>query len=235
MDLHDIIDRIKNALIYIDTYSNITQSNARTGQRYLVGLPPLYESTVTNAVSEWWNQNHLADFLPRTKCFPEKPYPDVKRAKCDLTFSLNNGDQYAIEVKRIQLVGDNGKNNDYSIQKTISPFLKDRSMIHDIIRLKHSAIAKKKFCIGYGFHFDFKTCAESRSRFPEHTDRVNNILRVCKNNDGERGAYHLYPLIEMLDNYLKNQSIVSSLGVQEFESWRHPCGGKCVVFGWEVL
>ena len=65
--------------------------------------------------------------------------------------------EWAIEIKYLRLVGNNGNNNDYVLQKSISPFLKDRSLVHDIEKLKNANFSKREIVIFYGFDYNEKS------------------------------------------------------------------------------
>ena len=90
----------------------------------------------------------------------EISYPDNNRETCDLVISHIKEEipfgqfEWAIEMKYLRLVGNNGNNNDYVMQKAISPFLKDRSLIHDIKKLNSATFGTRKAIIFYGFDYD---------------------------------------------------------------------------------
>jgi hypothetical protein len=49
------------------------------------------------------------------------PYPNAPRQKCDLLISPNEGQPWAIEVKMLRFMGDNGKPNDNMLMHILSP------------------------------------------------------------------------------------------------------------------
>lgn len=111
-------------------------------------MKTLREPVFVKELLDWWRTAYKSDFNPKDASNIEVPYPDVARAKCDLIFSTDGSSlqnpEWAIEVKHIALVGNNGKNNDYGVPKILSPYLKDRSLIHDIKRMQEHKIGKKQ-------------------------------------------------------------------------------------------
>jgi hypothetical protein len=156
-----------------------------------------------------------------------------------LVFSTDGGvplPEWAIELKKPVLIGDNGKNNDYSIGKMLSPFLKDRSLIHDIERLGREPIARKKAVLGFMFTYSFQTCEMANQMHPGEVDRVNEIRKVCRLNDTVNGELNPADLVRAADVLLQTQGLVEPLLTMPFSGlWRHPCGGDGIVFAWEVI
>jgi hypothetical protein len=50
------------------------------------------------------------------------PYPNAPRQKCDLLISPSEGRSWAIEVKMLRFMGDNGKPNDNMLMHILSPY-----------------------------------------------------------------------------------------------------------------
>jgi hypothetical protein len=239
MTLELIAERFVEGLLYVDSHPTATGTNQRTGNAYHPGLPPMVEKAVAEEVLNWWTRTYPSDFDPPTSPRTEYPYPNRRTSKCDIVFSSNGTQfpdlEFAIEVKRIQLVGDNGKVNDHSIQKVLSPYLKDRSLLHDIERFRQTPIAAHNVVLGYGFEFDFATCREALTRHPGERARVGNIRDVCHRNDSVNGEYYLDPLVTIVNRHLTAEGLVSEHCVKSFDgAWTHPCGGKGKVFAWMV-
>jgi hypothetical protein len=119
------------------------------------------EPKFVEELAAWWEKNHLADFPTMNSIGTEVPYKGIPRAKCDLVLSTDSSidnPEWAIEVKHIALVGNNGKNNDFGVAKILSPYLKDRSLIHDILRLRDFGIGRHKAVVGYCFEYSFESC-----------------------------------------------------------------------------
>jgi hypothetical protein len=62
-------------------------------------------------------------------------YPNAPRQKCDLLISPNEGQSWAIQVKMLRFMGDNGKSNDNMLMHLLSPYPKHRSALTDCQKL----------------------------------------------------------------------------------------------------
>jgi hypothetical protein len=240
VELAGLLTRFSEGLLFVDNNTTHVSKNARTGETYLPGVKTMSERKFVEELVTWWTSAHAADFNPDDAIRTEVPYPDIARANCDLILSSDGSPlvspEWSIEVKHIALVGNNGKNNDFGVAKILSPYLKDRSLIHDIYRLQDSGIGKRRAVIGYCFSYDFASCTEALERFPQHKEYIDNILDVCSKNDPKRQQYSVIPMIEFAHDIFSERRLVSELKVHEFaDAWRHPCGGKGHIFGWEVV
>lgn len=239
MELSSILSRFAEGLVSVDKHTTTVSANQRTGEIYAPGVKTLREPRFVEELLKWWLETYPGDFNPRNYAHREIPYPDVARAKCDLVISTNglhNGlPEWAIEVKHIALVGNNGKNNDYGVQKLLSPYLKDRSLIHDIHRMQKHPIAKHHAVIGYCFEYDFESCKTALKKHPYQDETIDNIMKVCKSNDSEKGVLSVMPMVGFANEIFTNLGLVKPLLVENFaNAWRHPCGGKGQIFGWEI-
>jgi hypothetical protein len=238
-DLAGLCDRIAGLFTDVDQSAPSGQISARTGAPYLPGLPALNETDFRDLLVRSWVAKHPTELKPPGSIRTEVPYPRLARARCDLVFSSSawSGSQpeWAVELKRIQFVGDNGKNNDFNVQKMLSPYLKDRSLIHDIHRMREHPLASKHAVVAYCFSYNFNTCDEAQRRHPSETDRINNLREVCRRNDAMSGDLRCHDLIVATDGFLRGQGVVTDLATSDFiDIWRHPCGGGGTVFGWLV-
>lgn len=244
MEFQSVLERIAEGLLFVDRTSTIINSS-NNGIRYLPGLPTLYENQCAVELMNWWKTSHPEDFQNLEQIQTSYPYPNNRRNMCDIVFSTdgrwpvaNNSPlpEWAIELKKIVFVGDNGKNNDYGPSKFLSPFLKDRSLSHDVGKLQEATIARKKAVIGYGFNYDPLTLEEARLRFPEYSDRIDNAIDVCQRAGMENNSLHMRFLLDIAEIILERLGKTSPLVSKEFSNaWRHPLGGNGVIFGWEVL
>ena len=50
------------------------------------------------------------------------PYPNSPRQKCDLLIAPSDSRPWAVEVKMLRLMGDNGKPNDNMLMHVLSPY-----------------------------------------------------------------------------------------------------------------
>jgi hypothetical protein len=239
MELSEIVARFAEGLVAIDSSSAWQGVSRRTGVTYLPGVPAMTERQLCKELVSWWIHNYPTDFHPIGMCEEEVPYPGLPRARCDIAFNSDassKGREWAIEVKRIQFIGDNGKNNDHNVQKMLSPYMKDRSLVHDIDRMQGHPVARRHAVLGYAFSYDFESCDEAETRHPEHLDRIAQIREVCRVNDPETGRLACDDLIQVADVQFRHLGIVSDHQTQPFKNaWRHPCGGNGTIFGWEVI
>jgi len=237
--LTSIVNRIASLLPSVDSAAPTGKVSHRTGTPYLPGLPALSETDARDLLVAVWIRSAPSDFEPSGHIETEVPYPGLPRARCDLLFSTSGWasetPEWAIELKRIQFVGDNGKNNDFNVQKMLSPYLKDRSLIHDIERMKTYPLASRHAVIGYAFSYSFSSCSVAESMHSTELDRINNIREVCRRNDAVGGHLSSSDLISSADLFFKSRGVVRDFAVAPFTGvWRHPCGGDGSVFGWEV-
>jgi hypothetical protein len=239
MELTEILQRIKNGFEYIDENTQIQNSNRRNREiLYNQGFKSLFENQVTNEVKNWWLDKHHEDFKENQKI--ESEYlDDSLNIRYDLVFSSTSYSgikyEWGIELKYIQLVGDNGKNNDHTIQKVLSPYLKDRSLFHDIEKLNRCNLFEKKAVIAFGFEYDFEILRILNNRHPNEIIKLNNLEHVLENNDPINGNYKLKPIIDLVENNLKIKNPTSKNAEQiDFTAFRHPCGGYGKIFGWQL-
>ena len=61
--------------------------------------------------------------------------------------------QWVVEVKMARLRGDNGKPDDMTIKKVISPYARDHSAVTDATKLAESEFGAEKAIIIYGFDY----------------------------------------------------------------------------------
>jgi hypothetical protein len=234
LELQEIVERIAKGIQDIDYLDHESRFNQRTGVAYDPGVKSLTETLLVKALDDWWGDRHSEDFVDSSHSIGVK-YPNIPRAKCDFVFTTSGSikpPEWAVEVKKIELIGDNGKGNDYPVEKMLSPFLKDRSLLHDVRRLRGDPIARRQAVIGYSFSYDHESCEEALRKHPDHHAKIHEIRMVCRKNGGRLSVD---PLIEFADAVLRVRNEVEGQLVKvPFEAWRHPCGGNGVVFGWEV-
>ncbi|MBL7813253.1 MAG: hypothetical protein JNL57_13610 [Bacteroidetes bacterium] len=237
MNLDTIVFRIQEGLRFIDQNYLGININRRNKTPYLVGLQPMFENQVSSEIANWWNNYYPNDFnpIPLGNIKSEFPYYTNDSSKCDLVFNTDDTKdhyEFAIEIKRIQFVGDNGKNNDHGIQKVLSPYIKDRSLFHDIDKLLRSDLGRRRIVLGYGFEYDEQSCIDALNFHPNEKTRIGNIRKVISKNGG---TLYLKPMIDMIHQYLEFRNLVNDHQVCNFSDlWTHPCGGKGVVFAWEI-
>ena len=241
MELDFLLAEVANSLRRIDSEDTSLRFNQRTGATYHPGLPSMNERDVTKSLARLLSSTEQQSLFQKN-VLSEYPYPNIKRAKCDLVIPFEHSRQdkvhfeWAIEVKAPVLIGDNGKNNDYNVQKMLSPYLKDRSLVHDIDRLLSDPFADRLAVIGYMFSYSDKSCDLALQRHPNELSRIDSIREVVWRNDPTNGTLSALDLIIAADRLLQYEGVVSDLKIVEFNDlWAHPCGGEGYVFGWELI
>ncbi len=63
-------------------------------------------------------------------------YPERQRQRCDLV--IGEPAEWAVEVKPLRLLGDNGKLNDNMLMHVLSPYPAHRSAVTDVTKLRTS-------------------------------------------------------------------------------------------------
>lgn len=241
MELAHIVERLAQALPDIDRSTvlvSYVKRGDRKGEPYAPGAPTLSEPQLRNEFIAWWLANFPGDFNPPGACLREQPYGEG--GSCDLIVSSIGGSwpgepEWAIELKRVQFVGDNGKNNDYPMAKVLSPYPKDRSMLHDAERLKEDWLRSRVAVIVYAFEYSPVSLAEARRRHPHAAEVLQSLEEVCWSNDTRTGEIALAPMIAMVDMLFAQRGLATSREEATFsEAWRHPCGGQGRVVGWEI-
>lgn len=235
MELQQIVDRYALAIERVDATVATSGVNTRTGVVYQPGFKSLNEEPALDAIDEAWELLHPGE---RQIHVMKVRYPDLSATtKVDHVITTDGVEiqpEWGLEVKRLQFVGDNGKRNDYATTKVLSPYLKDRGMLHDAIRLREYGFTRRVAVIGYSFDYDQASLREARKQ--HHSASSRSVLReIAKVLEVNGGHLRTRPLIEFADAIMGLRGLTAGPRAQaEFEAWRHPAGGRGVVFGWEI-
>jgi hypothetical protein len=122
--------------------------NARSGVEFQAGLGPHSESRAIQLIVDELSAR-----------YPERygeyglsvPYPGTARQRCDWCIGTPPLWLWAIEVKLVRLLGDNGKLNDNMIMHLLSPYAAHRSALTDCAKLAASSLGTRKAILIYGF------------------------------------------------------------------------------------
>lgn len=254
MELEEILSRFIKGIKPIDDVIEhgrraTTRSNWGT---YLPGVGSGYESDFRDELVDWWNDEYSDSFLR-----PEQKYPEKSRAgstvRCDICLfetnqsNLRNSEVYdwAIELKFVRNIGDNGGVNNFSLGKVVSPFLAERSSAHDCRdKLADSAISRRKAVIIYGFEFDggsVQNCKDWLEAHPElilehQKGRANNLENTLHTNTDE-GEWAWNSIIPIFEVTCKTMGVnLGTCIIDEFDGLtRHPMYRKVKFMAWEVL
>jgi hypothetical protein len=89
-------------------------TNARSGASYQPGIGPHTESQTTRLALDAVAGSRGVQYAS------EVPYPTSPRTKCDVCVS--EPDAWAVEIKMLRMMGDNGKPNDNMLMHILSPY-----------------------------------------------------------------------------------------------------------------
>jgi len=241
VQLQDILRRVARGLEYIDLNTTIRRHRRRSPTAlYHRGLPALYEDDTRKELVSWWETQHPGDFQPGTGITVRHPYPNIPRSECDLVFNSNTfsgpgqGPEWAVELKVIRFIGDNGGKNSYGAGKFLSPYRMETSLTTDIVRLHNSTIAPKKAVVGYAFQHSFRTCDDALQHHPHEGQRIARMRAVCASNDPHAGVIDARDMLRLVDFSVKFHGVVTHVQTEPFVAWGSPTGGEGLVFGWEV-
>ncbi len=80
-------------------------------------------------------------------------YGDGTRQACDVCLGGQEPWEWAIEVKMLRLIGDNGKLNDNMVMHILSPYPAHRSALTDCTKLQASQLGTNKAILIYGYDY----------------------------------------------------------------------------------
>jgi hypothetical protein len=244
MELSQIVQRVAEGIPQVDKITETIRFTRRYPKvQLLPGVKTLLEEQFVVELMDWWSHAYPNDGDSLFGGFSfeiERGYKRYPRAKCDLVLSSDGSGlvepEWAIEFKHISLAGNNGKANGYAVQKVLSPYLNDRSLIHDIERLKADPPGRKLAVIGYCFDYSFETCVEALSRHPRQKSVVDELTKLCRGVDPVNGVFSVTDLVEFADDIFQKRGLVSAPVQNRFNgAWKHPAGGNGLVFGWQVI
>ena len=253
MELSFIASRLAELLPVVDSKTT-TQRASRSGSGdYIPCVGTIWEDDFTKEViSEWFSRypEELSGFSDK---WIEVKYPN-KRGNCDLCIRSNdyNADlgeppyEWAIEMKYVRFIGDNGKNNDYGVTKVASPYRKDRSSVLDAERLVDFSLAKRKAILMYGFEFDSASydhaiswCDKNStgSEKLKNIERSKNMKKILHTEDPDLNQMSMLSLIPLFEAASKTRKInLSKCSNFEFNDLsKHPLYRMGRIMAWEVL
>lgn len=145
MEIEDFVQLLAEGIAQADA-AGPTALSKRSGTPYQPGIGPHTEGeTVTLAL----NALPVGQLPPLER---EVPYPRVARSRCDVVFG---GQQpWAIELKMLRLMGDNGKPNDNMLMHILSPYPAHRSAVTDCAKLARSGFSQRKAIVIFGYDYE---------------------------------------------------------------------------------
>ena len=149
-ELQQLIEDIGRAIGQIDS-RRPQAANARTGAPYQPGIGPHPETKAVSLIL-----TELAMVAPERyqgRLHTGISYPGGSRQKCDVCVGSAPGWDWALEIKMLRLMGDNGKPNDNMLMHILSPYPADRSALTDCSKLATSGLPGRKAVVIYGFDY----------------------------------------------------------------------------------
>lgn len=145
ISLHDIVQDFAEALKAAD-------SKAPQYRSYHPGIAPFPEGEAIKLIAQ-----HMASQPKYKTCqiATNVSYPGgSKKKKCDMCVrcsSNSNQWDWAIEIKLLRFLGDNGKPNDNILTHILSPYEQHRSALTDCAKLAGSGLGAQQAILIYGF------------------------------------------------------------------------------------
>lgn len=122
--------------------------SARSERAYLPGLGPFSEALTVKLVMAELRQLYPERY---SKYALEVSYPESSRSKCDLCIGSAPHWDWAIEIKMLRLLGDNGLPNDNMLMHILSPYPEHHSALTDCQKLIASSLEGRKAILIYGY------------------------------------------------------------------------------------
>ncbi len=126
--------------------------NIRSKEPFQAGIGPHSEAQVVRLVTDEMVLNRPERY--KDAIATSVPYPESPRQKCDLCIGVAPSWDWAIEVKMLRFLGDNGKLNDNILMHILSPYAEHRSALTDCMKLSGSQLGNLKAILIYGFEHD---------------------------------------------------------------------------------
>ena len=143
----EIVGSFANGMMAVDSYRPVA-INVRSKKPYQAGIGPHTERQTVKLVADELTtlQNETLEL--------EVPYPNSPRSKCDLCIYKQDKQLWALEIKMLRLMGDNGKPNDNILMHILSPYPEHRSAVTDCVKLFDSGLPGRKAILIYGYDYD---------------------------------------------------------------------------------
>lgn len=130
------------------------------------------------------------------------PYPAFPRQRCDLCFGHSPGWEWAIEVKMLRVLGDNGSPNDNIFMHIFSPYPAHRSALTDCGKLRRGGFDCRLAMLIFAYESEewpselaitaFETLARSEHALgPRHSSKFTGLIHPVHS----RGVVHAWELV----------------------------------------
>jgi hypothetical protein len=149
LELQQLIEDVASSIKRIDA-RRPQAANVRTGAVYQPGIGPHPETQAVALIVrelEEMAAERYAGVLQTNIAYP------FGRQKCDLCIGTPSSWEWAIEIKMLRLMGDNGKPNDNMLMHILSPYPGDRRALTDCVKLAELGPPGRKAIVIYGFDY----------------------------------------------------------------------------------
>ena len=170
MELQQFIDLLAVGLMEADALRPVPPPS-RTGTIYQPGIGAHSEDRMVELALA-----AIETRLNGVSVETHVPYPRSRRIKCDV--HLRGDSDWAIEVKLLRRLGDNGKPNDNILMHILSPYAQDRSAVTDCVKLAQSGFAARQAVVIIGFEYGEWPLQPAVKAFERIASDVVN-LRPC--------------------------------------------------------
>lgn len=148
MTLGEIVADFAGGIVLADARRPVAV-NVRSKEQFQPGIGPHSEAqTVELVITELMA---LKPHLYAERVGLGVPYPENQRQKCDLCLGQPQAWDWAVEVKMLRILGDNGKANDNILMHIFSPYPAHRSAVTDCSKLAATSLAPKRAILIYGY------------------------------------------------------------------------------------
>ena len=148
VELERLVDDFAKALVAADA-ARPSATNVRSKTAFQQGIGPHSEAQTVKLVGAELERleptaygHHLAYGVA---------YPKAPRQKCDLCIGSAPEWDWAVEIKMLRILGDNGKANDNILMHLLSPYPAHRSALTDCEKLAESSLGRRKAILIYGY------------------------------------------------------------------------------------
>ena len=173
--------------------------NARSKAAFQPGIGPHTEAQTVRLVSD--ELERIAPAAYRGRLALGVAYPEASRQKCDLCVGSPPDWEWAVEVKMLRILGDNGKANDNILMHILSPYSAHRSALTDCLKLAQSGLGRRKAILIYGYDAQewplgpaidaFETLARAKASLGPRRSAVFSGLVHPVHSSGEVFAWEL--------------------------------------------
>jgi len=200
VSLPDIVQKFAESLKHVD-------SQRPKYKNYQEGIGPFPEHKAIALIIQEVSHKQLPLSVKTNVVYPGPG----SRQKCDICIFANaNHYDWAIEVKLLRFLGDNGKPNDNMLTHILSPYPQHKSALNDCVRLAGSSLKAKKAILIYGFEHD---------KWP-----LEPAIEAFEHLANER-----------LANKIPVEYQLGTRYVSCFTGLIHPIHTQGKVFGWELI